>query len=42
MSGVERLIQADTKGIVVPTNEMLKEEGRENPGNAEERAEAKK
>jgi len=39
MSGVKNLVMADTKGLVMPTNEMLKEEGTENPSSKEEKAE---
>lgn len=41
MSGVKNLVQADTKGLVVPTNEMLREEGTENPSSKEEVSEKK-
>lgn len=41
MSGVNRLVLADTKGTHVPTNEEIREEGIENMGSAEERKENK-
>lgn len=41
MSGIKNLIQADTKGLVEPTNEMLREEGTESQMSSEEVAEKK-
>lgn len=39
MSGVNKLLQSDTKGLKVITNEMLREEATESPLLKEEKSE---
>ena len=41
MSGIKTLILADTKGMVQPTNEMIREESMESQTSREEVAEKK-
>lgn len=41
MSGVKNLVQADTNGTHVPSNEDLREEGTESQSSTEESSEKK-